>query len=402
MTGWIDREDETIARATPEVRWRLPDELRAAVLEAVPDLAEPLGRLPDGIPVPRRRAPFKDPPFVRYAGHARSFCVALGDPADGGGHLVFKGTEPLCDDYEEWLDEQRARRIRIEARQQSHFWSDGGVEAEMPLLDKWAVLEGKVPGAYTLAEALGEATAAARLQAAFVTAYGGLARAPVPLLACRSEDGWADRVRRALEPRLSPGAWAVAERGLERGLGVYVYYYPGVPLRLAHLAIGNAEEIGFPSRLAELDEVLDWREVAEGWLDLVARMIALGFLPKAPSSLLSGDCLQFQNVCLDGGIADLDSLIHVDAVTTDRELFDILRRSLLELTKSVATLLLGAPAQQAGFLRRFPDVTTAIGAELHARLRRLGAHPRIESLVRHAGWLDQVEEAFRQAFADTE
>ena len=72
----------------------------------------------------------------------------------------------------------------------------------------------------------------------------------------------------------------------------------------------------------------------------------------APSSVVTGDCLQFQNMVLDGGIADLDSLVHVERVATERELLDIVRRTLLELTKSLATLLLGVPAQDPAFLRR--------------------------------------------------
>src|SRR5262245_8233778 len=160
---------------------------------------------------------------------------------------------------------------------------------------------------------------------------------------------------------------------------MYVYYYPSAPVRLAHLPIGNAEEIGLSSRWKQLDEVLDWRETVEGWLDLAAKMIRLGFLPKAPTSLLSGDCLQYQNGVVDGGFADLDSIIHVDAVKSERELRDILRRTLIELSKSIATLLLGPPAQHAEFLRRFPDVTARISAELESRLRGADVHPRIEA-----------------------
>jgi hypothetical protein len=401
VSGWIDRDDAIVRRTVPEPVWdlaeRAPD-LAAAAFRAIPGLAAVADGLRSRVPIPRRRAPFRDPPFVRFAGHGRSSCVALGDPSTGG-HLVFKGAEPTCDDYEAWLDEQAAHRLRIEARQQTHFGSDGGVEAEMSILDKWAVLEGKVPGAYTLTEALGEASTAARLQSAFVAAYGELARAPLPLLACRWEDERTARVRAELGRRLSPAALAIAERGLERGLGLYVYHYPGPPVRLAHLPLAHAEGIGLGSRLRELGEILDWRETAEGWMDLAARMMRLGFLPKSPASLLSGDCLQFQNAVLDGGLADLDSVVHVDAVKSERELRDVLRRSLLELQKSILTLLLGAPAQQAGFLRRFPDVTACLWNELMSRLAKPGAHPRIAAALRGPDWLDRLEDALRHAFA---
>ncbi len=404
MTGWIDRDDDLVQRTAPELVWHLAEqapELAEAVLEAMPALAEPLEGLRFRVPVPRRRFP-DAPPFVRFAGHGRSFCVGLGDPPGTKGHLVFKGSEHMTEDYEAWLDEQAGRWLRIAARQETHFHADGGVEAEMRLLDKWAVLEGKVPGAYTLDEALGEAGAATELQSAFAETYGEAARAPLPLLAYRWAEECVDRVRNALRPRLSPGAWAMAARGLEGGLGLYVYYYAGTPLRLAHLGIGDAESLGISSRLEQLAADVDWREAAEGWLDLTAKMIAVGFLPKSPASVVRGDCLQFQNVILDGGLADLDSLIHVDKVPTERELRDILRRTVIELTKSIATLLLGAPAQDASFLRRFPDIAGYVGGELMTRLARAeattGLHPRVAAVVRPAAWLDRIEEALRQAF----
>ena len=121
-----------------------------------------------------------------------------------------------------------------------------------------------------------------------------------------------------------------------------------------------------------------------------------------PASVVTGDCLQLQNMVLDGGIADLDSVIHVDAVREERELRDILRRTLLELTRSLATLLLGAPAQDATFLRRYPDVSVLVGAELVKRLERIGAttglHPRIGALLREAAWIDRVRAAFQASF----
>jgi len=403
--SWIDRDDDAVTRTRPRLAWHLAERaprLLESVLDAVPELAEPLERLRAHVPVPRLLHPSGAAPFVRFTGHGRSFCVAFPTPSVPDGHLVFKGSEHVTDDYESWLDGQAAVWVRVAARQETHFWADGGVEAEMRVLDKWAVLEGKVPGAYTLEEACGEADVAAGVQTAYFARYGATARAPLPLLAHRWPDASVERVRRALRPRLSPGAWTVAQRRLEPGLGLYVYYYPGFPIRLAHLGIGDAQELGLSTRLAQVDEVLDWRDTAESWLDLTAKLIALGFLPKSPDSLLSGDCLQYQNLVLDGGIADLDSMVHVDAIPAERQLRDVLRRTVLELTKSIATLLLGAAAQQPSFLRRFPDVGGHVASELRRRLRELGEttglHPRLAPLVRETGWLDRIREAFAPSF----
>jgi len=405
MTAWFDRDDEVVVRTRPELAWHLSDRaprLLDAVLARAPALADALERLRRHVPVPRRRFPTDAAPFVRFRGHGRSFCVAYPTEDAPDGHLVFKGSEHVTSDYEEWLDEHATRWLRIAARQETHFAADGGVEAEMRLLDKWAILEGKVPGAYTLDEAVAEADVAATVQEAFTTRFGETARAPLPLLAYRWPQACVERVSAALRPRLSAGAWAIAERRLSSGLGMYVYYYPGFPVRLAQLAIGDAEELGLAQRLEQLDEIFDWRDTAESWIELTAKLIALGFLPKSPASVVSGDCLQFQNMVLDGGIADLDSVVHVDAVREERELRDILRRTLLELTRSLATLLLGAPAQDATFLRRYPDVSAIVGAELVKRLERIGAttglHPRIGALLREAAWIDRVRAAFEASF----
>jgi hypothetical protein len=405
MTAWFDRDDDVIVQTRPELVWHLAERaprLADRVLAASPSLAEPLERLRSHVPVPRRRVPSDAAPFFRFTGHGRSFCVAYATEGDPDGHLVFKGSEHIAADFDEWLDEQAVRRLRITARQETHFTADGGVEAEMRLLDKWAVLEGKIPGACTLDEAVGEAEIAATVQEAFTASFGATARAPLPLLAYRWPQQCVDRVRAALLPRLSAGAFTIAERRLKSGLGMYVYYYPGFPVRLAQLAIADAAELGLAARLEQIDEIFDWRHTAESWIDLTAKLIALGFLPKSPASVVTGDCLQFQNMVLDGGIADLDSVIHVDAVHEERELRDILRRTLLELTKSLATLLLGGPAQDAAFLRRFPDVSGLVGAELAKRLQAIGAtgrlHPRIGALLREGSWLDRLREAFEPSF----
>lgn len=405
-TEWFDRDDSQIVRTRPELVWSLADRaprLLDAVLSVEPALEQPLVRLRAHVPVPRRLHPTDAAPFVRFAGHGRSFCVAIPTPAAPDGHLVFKGSEHVASDFESWLDDQADDWLRIVARQESHFSADGGVEAEMRILDKWAILEGKVPGAYTLEEAVAEAETAAAVQDAFAARFGATARAPLPLLAYRWPQERVDHVRTALEPRLSAGALAIAERRLRLGLGLYVYWYPGFPIRLAHLAIGDAQQLGLATRLAQLEEIFDWRDSAQGWMDLTSKLIALGFLPKSPASVVSGDCLQFQNVILDGGIADLDSLVHVDAVRSERELRDVLRRTLLELTKSVTTLLLGAPAQDPSFQRRFPDVGAAVTTELFDRLRTLHAtgalHPRLAALLlRDADWLERIRVAFQPSF----
>jgi hypothetical protein len=403
-TAWLDRDDERVRRTTPALAWHLEDAcpaLAERARDAVPALAPVLSALRARLPVPRRRVPVDDAPFTRLRGHGRAFCVGLGEPPGEDGWVVVKGSEPTCDDFEAWLDEQASRTLRVTAGQVVGFTEDGGVEAAMPLLEKWAVLEGKVPSALTLEEAGTEARRAAEFQEAYAAAHGVAARVPLPLAAWRWPETVVARVRAALEARLSPGAMAAAEAGLRGGLGVYAWWYPEAPVRLAHLVLPDAAETGVEARLERLSELLDWRAAARGWLDLVAEMLALGFLPKSPANVVRGDCLQFQNLVLDGGIADLDSLVRFDEVRGETAFRDALRRTVTELSKGVATLLLGPPGQDPAVLRRLPDVVASVAAELWSRLRRAeasrGLHPRLAAAVRETDWLARVEEGVRRA-----
>src|SRR5262249_9541830 len=146
----------------------------AALARAVDDLR-------GGVVAPSRRFPEPETGFVRLSGHGRSVCRALGEPRGEDGFLVLKGTEPTCEDYEAWVEEQAARSLRVVAGQVVGFAADGGVEASMPLLEKWAVLEGKVPCAVTLEEAISEAERAADFQRAYLAAHGETARVPLPI-----------------------------------------------------------------------------------------------------------------------------------------------------------------------------------------------------------------------------
>src|SRR5262249_57924643 len=95
--------------------------------------------------------------------------------------------------------------------------------AELTGLDKLALIEGKVPGCVTLAEALADARAALAVQRAHVARHGAPARLPFPLVVARWPDPVAERALAALRPRLRRRAREVVEPAVRASLPVYVY-----------------------------------------------------------------------------------------------------------------------------------------------------------------------------------
>jgi len=208
---------------------------------------------------------------VRPVNHHRAFYWTLGP----GRVVAFKGTEIVAAD----LDDSIARLAR-------------GRRFELRHLDHYPVRERKVPFALRLGEALREAENAALLQAAYVARYRALARVPLPLFVFRWSDDEVARFRGQLAPHLTRYVLDLVDELLASGLGVYVYYYPGIPLRVRELA-------------SPIDATLD---AVDDWVKLVARILALGFFPCSYVQADTGQMIQDQNAVVDGGFVDTDSL----------------------------------------------------------------------------------------------
>jgi hypothetical protein len=82
---------------------------------------------------------------------------------------------------------------------------------------------------------------------------------------------------------------------------------------------------------------VDFKAAISGWLDLISEMLVLGYFPTY--HIHQGNCMQPQNLVIDGGMCDIDSLHPMSLDTTDRDFMDSLFYSLIQFCVSVTSVL---------------------------------------------------------------
>lgn len=274
-------------------------------------------------PVARSFRPLQDGRVVRPSGHQRAYYLRL----EAGGVVALKGTEVQAGDLDRAFDELADDRL---ANQRS-------------VLEHFVVAEHKLPMALLHDEAIAEATMAFELQVAYLARYRALARVPLPLLVLRWSDDDAAAFARRLQPRLSNRAQVIAHGLMARGLGIYVYFYPTLPERLAQLprtAGAGVDHRGFAARYDALATTRDPKQILERWLQLFVRMLGLGYLPCNLAHIGTGQCVDPNNAVLDGGFVDLDSLQPI-APLDAASFHETLVYSLASLAGIVQHLLVG-------------------------------------------------------------
>lgn len=305
-----------------ETTWHVKDhgsELLALVTRRDPGVAQLVDELPRSCPVAESCQPFDDGTFHRLKGHVRSFAART----SGGGVVVYKGTEPLTRDYVEVCED--ARRARAFCM--------------LSKIDWFLLIENEPFLGQSLPIALHYAKLSLEFTAKYVARTGQLPRMPFPLAVLRLPQQVAEQFAENCRPFISDRPQLSARERLAdlipKGLGVFVYYYPGTPLRAAHargMFPGSHEAGAFQSAAA-----IDFKSAIDGWLDLVAEMLVLGYFPTA--NIHQGNCMQAQNLVIDGGMCDIDSLEAMSNLTTDRDFHDALFYSLLQLTASICSVL---------------------------------------------------------------
>ncbi|HSP81451.1 MAG TPA: AMP-binding protein, partial [Myxococcaceae bacterium] len=272
--------------------------------EAEPWVAEALEALRRELPAPPTNGTFESEAFFRPPGHFRSFYRR----GPGQSVLALKGGEVRCEDQLGFLQLMQQRPFERFAK-----------HSVINTLEYFLIQERKVPGALTLPEALGEARRAAELQGRFLEEFGEPGDLPLPLLVVRWSEEVVARFRARLLPLLSGFSLSIARDALRDGLACYVYWFPKAPFpRVSHFAGSLAQESqrtgsgGFTNtRLvyATLKHNLDAEAVIDSWTRLVARMLLLGYFPGDIQHFKNGQCIEPQNVLLNGTFADLDSVI---------------------------------------------------------------------------------------------
>ena len=107
------------------------------------------------------------------------------------------------------------------------------------------------------------------------------------------------------------------------GLGAYVYWYPSVPLR-AYQVLANRQ-------LAVT--------MSEGWINLAARLLRAGFLPTTAHSHGRGHCCDRRNSVIDGGFADVGSVVPVAELPAPADVFVGLQTTIWVLAATILNVL---------------------------------------------------------------
>ena len=159
--------------------------------EADPGLAEKLFERQPGLraicralgsqlPYLKSHRAVKVGPFVRPIGHGRSFYINTEALVGGDGHTgttaylaVKKGSEAASDDYDAWMKALRRARqywgFNVGNESSSYRSS---IDTTLNNLERWPLVERKIPGAVTFPEAMGEASIAL----AFIGLYAAIRR----------------------------------------------------------------------------------------------------------------------------------------------------------------------------------------------------------------------------------
>ncbi len=160
--------------------------------------------------------------------------------------------------------------------------------------------------------------------------------------------------------RISVEAFKKFGNKLNDGLGVEIYYYPELPVRVADLLVGNVRET-FKACLAP-DQV----EVTfSSWAKLLSEMLCLNYMPFVPWHHGMGACVDPGNVCIDGGFNDLLTLVPFDAIPEDILFHRSLQTSIQMLAESMtkmSAVSIGFPSVTE------TDVTTMAATYLKDRL----------------------------------
>lgn len=335
--------------------------------------------------------------------HVRAFYLDLGklkSVSGGKGYIAIKGTEPVSENFDS-IAKRMGEMWNI------FSWTIGGQARHvledltlMNQLERFPISEGKPPGVHPLWDADDEARCALELQTAYYRRFGRLARIPTPLFVYRWPAEVRERALGILRPLLSPRTVTLVEAMIRDDLGAYVYYYPSYPLRAMHVRGGDVGvEVPYAKRHGVLRELSDPDTAITRWIRLTAEFLSLGWVPTDPSHFGRGNCLMAQNLVLDGGIVDVNSIRHVSTMRAPGELDFAVRQSVRELTQSISWYLIGTEAGIPWFQRIFVDAFAHVWEALKRELAELDAPQEIQAVFStEGGTYRSLDRLFRNYF----
>ena len=199
----------------------------------------------------------------------------------------------------------------------------------------------------------------------------------MPLLVVQWPPQVRDALLETLQPFLVPTSFANLLRVTEPGLGALVYYYPSLPLRASHAAPDKVADLLVPDaaypermgaslaeRLEKLRERAEPSETIDSWIGLLADMLVLGYFPF--DTYYMGHCLQIQNLCIDGGCVDTDSIVPMSGVQDERYFIELFLQTTLALASSISAYLRGTWSEN----HAHHVIVASVWEELQRRLAR--------------------------------
>jgi hypothetical protein len=340
---------DQVARQAPQIR-----DVMAGLRESLPLVPHsgigPIGR------------------FYRIPNHYRSVSFMLppdhpGDQHPGPGVIVFKGTEPLLQDFPAYLEWMLGTPFR---------------GSPLPLALHFPLDMRLPPAAMWIEECNAEQAVSSSIQQRYLGRHGRLARLPVPLFVFKMKPEMTRRYEDVIRSRISAEAVKKIGNKLADGLGVEVYYYPELPVRVADLFVGNVR-----NTFRDMLTAQDVERVFGDWASLLAEMLGLGYMPYAPWHHGMGACVDQGNTCIDGGFNDLLTLVPFEAIPDDalfRQSMLVTIRMLSESMAALAAASLGVPPVAESDASSL--AATYLTERLRARLRALedehhGVDPRL-------------------------
>jgi len=260
------------------------------------------------LPVPPSCKPFRSEGFFRLPRHSRSICYSPAGHEPIRNVICIKGMEPFAPDFTSRLDSLLAIR---------------SPESGLNGLEHFILVEDKLPLCVLFGEAEAEASIAAMVQARLSEDGEGIPRLPLPATCIRLPDAAAQIAAREISIRTPRLLRDKVEKLAASGLGAYVYWYPSVPLR--------ARSFSGDRKIAVA--------MAEGWMNLAARLLRAGFLPTTAHSLGRGHCCNPQNSVIDGGFADLGSVVPVSDLAGRQDVFIALQITIRRIAEAILWVL---------------------------------------------------------------
>jgi hypothetical protein len=275
-----------------------------ALVRRAPQVEEALEAIQRRIPLPKSAIACVQGRFYRLPNHNRSFCYSVSDSVSivDSPAVVVKGSEPLLQDFERMIDWMLQAPLRTSSR---------------VMADHFPLAEGKIPGALSAREAMHEAQIALDVQKRHLMHYGDLATIPVPLLVHSISQQGNEACIALLREKLSQSAFERIDPLLQKGLAIYVYYYPSPPIRANFMG-----DLGMPGFGLFSEKKHDEHSVVSKWAQLLIRLLYLGYLPYNVRNDGLGACMDFGNAAVDGGFCDPDSIIAVDGRADDEFFYE--------------------------------------------------------------------------------